>query len=40
MAFALRACVIVFDIPTGPPGEFIRFGKPTQDASTSEDANP
>ncbi|MFN3153361.1 trimeric intracellular cation channel family protein [Bremerella sp.] len=39
-AFALRACAIVFDIQTGPPGEFIRFGKPTQDASTSEDANP
>lgn len=26
-AFALRACAIVFEIRTGPPGEFLRIGK-------------
>jgi uncharacterized membrane protein YeiH len=26
-AFSLRAAAIIFDIRTGPPGEFIRFGK-------------
>jgi uncharacterized membrane protein YeiH len=30
-AFALRASAIVFDIRMGPPGEFIRFGKPSND---------
>ncbi len=32
-AFALRASAIVFDIRTGPPGEFIRIGKSTGDES-------
>ena len=26
-AFSLRTCAIIFDIRTGPPGEFIRLGK-------------
>ena len=34
-AFALRASAIIFDIRMGPPGEFIRFGKPSE-ASTVE----
>lgn len=34
-AFALRACAIIFDIRTGPPGEFIRIAKQT-DTSTNE----
>lgn len=29
-AFALRASAIIFDIRTGPPGEFIRIGKQTE----------
>jgi uncharacterized membrane protein YeiH len=29
-AFALRASAIVFDIRMGPPGEFIRLGKPAR----------
>ncbi len=33
-AFALRASAIVFDIRTGPPGEFIRFGQPNSQTST------
>ncbi|PQO43908.1 trimeric intracellular cation channel family protein [Blastopirellula marina] len=27
-AFSLRACAIIFDIRTGPPGEFLRIGPP------------
>jgi len=30
-AFSLRASAIVFNIRMGPPGEFIRFGKPDED---------
>lgn len=30
-AFSLRACAIIFDIRTGPPGEFIRIGMPQDD---------
>jgi len=33
-AFSLRAVTIVFDIRMGPPGEFIRFGKPDRDTKT------
>ena len=33
-AFSLRACAIIFDIRTGPPGEFIRIGRYQSDANT------
>lgn len=36
LAFALRACAIVFDIRTGPPGEFIRFGTSQLDSISKE----
>jgi hypothetical protein len=29
-AFSLRAAAIIFDIRMGPPGEFIRLGKPEE----------
>jgi uncharacterized membrane protein YeiH len=35
-AFSLRACAIIFDIRTGPPGEFIRIGKPQGDHKQDE----
>lgn len=35
-AFALRACAIVFDIRTGPPGEFVRFGNKAQASNPGE----
>jgi len=35
-AFSLRACAIIFDIRTGPPGEFIRIGKPQDDHKQNE----
>ncbi len=33
-AFALRASAIVFDIRTGPPGEFLRIGQPAFHSNT------
>ena len=33
-AFALRACAIIFDIRTGPPGEFLLLGKYQSKSST------
>ncbi|MEW4562704.1 trimeric intracellular cation channel family protein [Bremerella sp. JC770] len=40
-AFTLRAYVIVFDVQTGPPGQFLRFGKapPDDDTSDREESN-
>jgi uncharacterized membrane protein YeiH len=32
-AFSLRASAIIFDIRMGPPGAFIRFGKPDDDSN-------
>ena len=34
-AFALRASAIVFDIRTGPPGEFIRMGRKQPEPTTN-----
>jgi uncharacterized membrane protein YeiH len=31
-AFSLRASAIIFNIRMGPPGEFVRFGKPDNDS--------
>ena len=38
-AFTLRACAIIFNIHTGPPGEFIRFGthQPESIVTTTDD---
>ena len=35
-AFTLRACAIIFDIQTGPPGTFLRFGKPPHGAAADD----
>lgn len=35
-AFTLRACAIVFDIQTGPPGEFVRFGRKPEAPGTPD----
>ena len=32
VAFSLRAAAIVFNIRMGPPGEFIRIGKNSEDS--------
>ena len=36
-AFSLRACAILFDIRTGPPGEFIRLGRSTPDGPKNQE---
>lgn len=37
-AFVLRAYAIIFDVQTGPPGEFLRFGKRPPKTTTNEES--